>query len=87
MVNGEYSPYNYKSSKISITAIIKNPQTLRFVPNPLKLKRYVIMQFKKTRYVHDQYKTQEICDKTVDSYAHALELDPGCSKAHRMFKC
>ena len=39
MVNGECSPYNYKLSKINITAIIKNPQTLRFLSNYLKTKR------------------------------------------------
>ena len=26
--------------------------------------------------VSDQYKTQEICNKTADNYAHALEFVP-----------
>ena len=36
MVDSEYSTDNYKSSKISIGVIIKNPETLRLVPNHLK---------------------------------------------------
>ena len=37
MVGSEYSTDNYKSSKISIGAIIKNPM-LKFVPDHLKTK-------------------------------------------------
>ena len=37
---------NRKSSKISIWAIIKQPQTLRFVLVTLKLKRFVNMRLK-----------------------------------------
>ena len=39
MVDSEYSPDNYKSSKISIGAIIKNPDMLKFVPDHLKTKK------------------------------------------------
>ena len=42
------------------------------------------MQFKKIRNVHDQYKTQEMCHKVVNNYAHALESDPDCYKTHTM---
>ena len=39
MVDSEYSIHNCKSSKISIGAIIKNPQMIRFVTNHLKTKK------------------------------------------------
>ena len=39
MVDSEYSPDNYNSSKISIGAIIKNPDMLKFVPDHLKTKK------------------------------------------------
>ena len=38
MVDIEYSADNYKSSKISIGAIVKNPEMLKFVPDHLKTK-------------------------------------------------
>ena len=38
MVGSGYSTDNYKSSKISIGAIIKNPEMLKFVPDHLKTK-------------------------------------------------
>ena len=36
MVDNEYSTDNYKSSKISIKAVIKNPDILKFVLDHLK---------------------------------------------------
>ena len=39
MVDSECSADDYKSSKISIGAIIKNPEMLKFVPDCLKTKR------------------------------------------------
>ena len=38
MVDSEYSTDNYKSSKISIGAIMKNPEMLRLVPDHLQTK-------------------------------------------------
>ena len=38
MVDSEYSTGNYKSSKISIGAIMKNPEMLRLVPDHLQTK-------------------------------------------------
>ena len=38
MVNSQYSTDGYKSSKISIGTITKNPEMLNFVPNHLKTK-------------------------------------------------
>ena len=35
-------------------------------------------------YVFDLYKTQEMCDETVDHYAHALEFVPDCYKTQKM---
>ena len=39
MVDSEYSTDSYKSPKISIGAIIKNPEMLKFVPDHLKTKK------------------------------------------------
>ena len=62
MVDSEYSPDNYKSSKINIGAIIKNPQMLRFVSDHLKTKKMCkhavnILSFA-IRCVSNRYKTQ-----------------------------
>ena len=39
MVDSEYSIDNYKSLKISIRSIIKNPKLLKFVPDQLNTKK------------------------------------------------
>ena len=39
MIDGKYNPGNYKSSKISIKAIIKNPEMLKLVPDKPKIKK------------------------------------------------
>ena len=36
MVHSEYNMDVYKSVKISIGTVMKNPKILKFVPNPLK---------------------------------------------------
>ena len=41
MVDSEYSRDNYKSSKISIGTVMKNPEMLKFVPDHLKTKKIV----------------------------------------------
>ena len=47
MVDSEYSTDDYKSSKISIGAIMKNPKMLKFVPDHRKTKKKCVnMQFK-----------------------------------------
>ena len=67
IVNGEYSPNNYTSSKMSIGAIIENPKMLKFVPDHLKTKNMFKNAVEKLpfiiRYVRDQYKAQEMCNK------------------------
>ena len=39
MVDSKYSSDNYKTSKVSIGAIIKDPEMLRFVPDHFKTKK------------------------------------------------
>ena len=39
MVDSEYSTSDCKSSKISIGAIMKNPEMLRLIPDHLKTKK------------------------------------------------
>ena len=51
IVDTEYSLDNYKSSKLSIGAIIKNPKTLKFVPNHLKAKKMCKHAVKKLLFV------------------------------------
>ena len=62
MVDREKSPDNYKILKISIGAIRKNPEFLKFVPRHLKNKEMCQNIVKKlpfvVRYVSDRYKTQ-----------------------------
>ena len=51
MVNSEYSPDNYKSSKISIGSIIKNPELLRFIPDHLKTTKIIKHAVKKLLFI------------------------------------
>ena len=57
----------YKSLKISIGTVMKNPEMLKFVPDPLKTKKMCNHAVKKSpyllRYVPGQYKTRQICGK------------------------
>ena len=46
MVDSESSMEIYKFEKISIGAVIKNPEILKFVPDHLKTKKCVNMQLK-----------------------------------------
>ena len=61
MVDSEYNIDTYKSVKISIGAVMKYPEMLKFVPNHLKTKQLTYL----LRYVLDQYKTQQMCYKAV----------------------
>ena len=69
MVYSENSPGNYKTLKISIGAIIKNPKMLRFIPDHLKTKKVRNNSIKRLPFVimhvPDQYKTQQMCDKVI----------------------
>ena len=67
MVDSEYNMDIYKSAKISVGAVMRNPEILKFVPDQLKTKKMCKHAVKKLsfllRYVPDQFKTQQICDK------------------------
>ena len=51
MFDSEYSTDEYKSSKISIAATIKNPNMLKFVPDHLKTKKMCKHSDKKFPFV------------------------------------
>ena len=51
MVDSEYSTGDYKSPKISIGAIMKNPKMLKFVPDYLKTKTICKHGVKKLSFV------------------------------------
>ena len=63
MIDSEYSKDNYKSSKISIGAIIKNPKMLKIVPNRLKTKNMCKYAVKKLSFIircfSNQCRTQQ----------------------------
>ena len=59
----------YKSAKISIRTVMRNPEMLKFLPYYLKTKNLCKYAVKKMPYllrnVPDQYKTQQMCDKAI----------------------
>ena len=69
IVDSENSMDIYKSLKISIGTVLKNPEMLKFVPDHLKTKEMYKHAVKNLpfviRYDLDQYKTQQMCDKTI----------------------
>ena len=81
MVDSEYSTEDYKSPKINIGAIIKNPEILNFVSDYLKTKKLCKHAVTKLpfviRYVPDPYKTQKMCDKAILEN-ETLESVPDC---------
>ena len=66
MVDSEYNMNVYKSVKIRIGTVMRNPEMLEFVPNHLRTKKMCKHAVKKLpfviRYVPDRYKTKQICD-------------------------
>ena len=62
MVDGEYSMDIYKSAKISIRTVMKNPEMLKFVPDHLKTKKMCKHAVEKLPFlithVPDRYKNQ-----------------------------
>ena len=88
MVGSEYSlDSNYKSSKIIVGAIIKNPKMLRMIPDNFKTKKckHAITKLSLViRYVPDQCKTQEMCDKAILENGWTLESIPDCYKNQRI---
>ena len=69
MVDSEYHTDNNKSLEISITATIKDPAMLRFVPDHHSTKRMCKQAVKNLlfviRYAPERLKTQGMCDKAV----------------------
>ena len=51
MVNSEYSKHNCKTLQISIRAIMKNPEILKFVPDHLTIKKVCKHAIKKIPFV------------------------------------
>ena len=88
MIDSEYSPDNYKCWKISIGAIIKYPQMLRFALDQLTTKMMCKHAVKKLLfviiYVSDRYKTEEMCDKSILENGRALESVVNCYKNKKM---
>ena len=81
-----------KSLNISIRAVIKNQEMLKFVPDHLKTKDMCKHEVETLpyllRYVHDWYKTQQMYDKTILKNNGTLKSIPGfyenqkiCNKA------
>ena len=81
MVDSEYSMNIYKSVKINIGTVMKNPEIL-------KLKKCVKMQLKKLpfliRYVPDQYKIQQMCAKAILENGGTLKAVPDCHKNQQL---
>ena len=61
----------------------KIPFVIRKVPDRYKTQA-TIENDKTLQFVRDQYKTQKMCDKAVDNYAHALEFAPDYYKTQKM---
>ena len=84
MVDSKYSMDVYKSVKINVGTVMKNPKMLKFVPDHLKTKKMCKCAVKKLsfliRYGPDQYKTQQICDKTILKNGGTLTSVRDCYK-------
>ena len=70
----------YKSVKISIGTVMRNPDVLNFVPDHLETKQMCKHKVKKLpfviRYVPDQYKSKQMC-AILENYG-TLESVPEC---------
>ena len=75
MVDSEYSTDEYKSSKISIGAIMKNPKMLILIPNHLKTKKMCEHAIKKLLFVI-RYNTQQMCNKATLENSGTIESVP-----------
>ena len=60
MVDSKFIIGTYKSAKISIGTVMRNPEMFKFVPDHIKTKKMCKLVFEKlpylSRYVPDQYK-------------------------------
>ena len=69
MIDSKYSMDIYKSTKVSIETVMKNPELIKFVPDHFQTKKLCKHPVKKLpfqlRYVNDQYKIHQMCNKNV----------------------
>ena len=88
MVDNEYSMDIYKSVKISIGTVIRNPEMLKFVPDHLKAKKINKHAVKKLPFLirsdPDQCKTHQMCDKAILENGGTLKPVPDCYKNQEM---
>ena len=88
MVDSEYVTYIYKSLKIGIGTLIKNPEMITFIPDYLKTKNICKYAVKKLsfeiRCVPGQYKIQGMCDKAVVENGGTLQFVPDNCKNQKM---
>ena len=84
MVDCEYVMDIYKSVKISIGTVMRNPEVKKVIPYHLKTKKIYNHAYKKLilliRYVPDQYKTQQICVEAILENGETLNAVPDCYK-------
>ena len=82
MLCSEPSINIYKSVKINIGTVIKNPEMLKFVSDHLKTKKMCKHAVKKLpfliRYVPYQYKIQKMCNKDILENVGPLRSVPDC---------
>ena len=84
MVN-EYRTDIYKSAKISIGKVMRNPEILRLVLDHLKnLKKCVKELPYLSSCVPDQCKTQQICNKAILENGETFKSVPVCYKNKKM---
>ena len=71
---------SYYSLNINIGTVMENPEMLKFVPDHLEIKKMWEHAIKKLPYLlrsdPDQYKTQQMCDKTILENAGTLKFVP-----------
>ena len=69
MDGSKYSMDIYKSVKISIGTVMKNPLILKFVSDHLKTKEICKLAIKRLpfviRYIPDQYEAQQMSNKDI----------------------
>ena len=82
MVDSEYNMDIYKSEKISIRAVMRNPEMLKLVSDDLKTKKMCKHAVKKLpfviSYVPDRYNTQQMCYKAILENGGTLESVSNC---------
>ena len=82
MVDSKYISGNYMSLKISIVAVINNPEMLIFISDHLKNKKIRKHAVRKLSFIMranpDRYQAQEMCDKTVLEIGGTLNSVPDC---------